>query len=83
VQEQERIAAMEMTPPEKLNDNLYDMLVQVIMYIDSALEYDMALYRPQPPRCASCGSTEHLTAGYAGGNEVVYCSKHAREEEQR
>jgi hypothetical protein len=73
---------MEMTPPEKLNDNLYDMLVQVIMYIDSALEYDMALYRHQPPRCASCGSTEHLTAGYAV-NEVVYCRVCKYDEEQR
>jgi predicted Zn-ribbon and HTH transcriptional regulator len=36
----------------------------------------------EPPRCASCGATEHLTAGYAV-NEVSYCPVCRRDEEQR
>ena len=64
-----------------LDDIFYDSLTQVAMYIDDALT--LFVPKHEPPRCASCGATKNLTAGYAGGNEISYCPRCKRDEEMR
>jgi hypothetical protein len=54
------------------------MLNDVLVYIESALEYDARL-----KRCASCGDTSNTVDSIAAGNTITYCGRCAREMEQR
>jgi predicted Zn-ribbon and HTH transcriptional regulator len=59
------------------------MLNDVLVYIESALEYDAQLRKTERPRCASCGATDNLTAGSAAFNPISYCPTCKADEEQR